>query len=226
MTRVVYDIETVGVEFETLDEKQKACFLQWASSDEEKERVKTQTAFYALTGKVVAIAMVNPDTGRGRVYGVGHEESFEDDATEFIFVPDEKTLLRHFWEDAASYQQFVTFNGRTFDAPYILLRSAVNRLKPSRDIMGYRYRSVPHLDLADQMSFFGATRRHFPLHFYCKAFDIESPKDDGMNGLDVSPYFAQGRIKEIAQYCLGDVVATAELLEYWDDFLSPDTMSA
>jgi hypothetical protein len=195
MTRVVYDIETVGVEFQKLDTVQQEYFLQWASSDKDKERMKSQTAFYALTGKVIAVAMLNPDTGRGRVYGVGSEESYEDDDIEFLFVPDEKTLLWHFWEDAANYQQFVTFNGRTFDAPYLLLRSAVNRLKPSCDIMGYRYRAVPHLDLADQMSFFGATRRHFPLHFYCKAFGIESPKEEGMSGLDVSPYFAHGRIR-------------------------------
>ncbi len=221
---MVYDIETVGVEFTELDDLQKEYFLQWSESEEDEERVKSQTAFYALTGKVVTVAMINPDSGRGRVYGVGEHTEVHEDDTEFFFVPDEKTLLTHFWSDVEEYHQFITFNGRGFDAPYLLLRSAVNRVKPSIDIMGYRYKSVPHLDLADQFTFFGATRKKFPLHFYCKAFGIESPKEDGMTGLDVPRYFKEGRVKEIAEYCLRDVEATTELLEYWDEYLSPDVM--
>lgn len=221
---MVYDIETVGVEFTELDDLQKEYFLQWSESQEDEERLKSQTAFYALTGKVVTIAMINPDSGRGRVYGVGEHAEVHEDETEFFFVPDEKTLLTHFWGDVEEYHQFITFNGRGFDAPYLLLRSAVNRVKPSVDIMGYRYKSVPHLDLADQFTFFGATRKKFPLHFYCKAFGIESPKEDGMTGLDVPRYFKEGRVKEIAEYCLRDVEATAELLEYWDEYLDPGGM--
>lgn len=224
MNRLIYDIETVGEPFENLDEKRQKHLLQWAKSEEDKEIVKLQTPLYALTGKVVSIAMLNPDSERARVYTIGKQDDVHQDDTEFFFVHDEQKLLTEFWEDAREYHQFITFNGRTFDAPFLLLRSAINRVKPTIDLMGYRYRSVPHLDLADQMSFFGATRKHFPLHFYCKAFGIESPKDNGMSGLDVPSYFQNNRAMEIAEYCLGDVEATAELLEYWDDFLSPDTI--
>lgn len=225
VNRVVYDIETVGEEFRNLDEQQQEYFVRFATTPEDQERAKTQTAFYALTGKIVAIAMVNPDTEHARVYGIGDADDESEDDVELLFVNDEATLLRRFWEDADHYQQFVTFNGRSFDAPFILLRSAINRVKPTMDIMGYRYKSIPHLDLTDQFSFFGATRRHFPLHFYCKAFGIESPKEE-MSGLDVPRYFQEGRVKDIAEYCLGDAIATAELLEYWDDFLSPDVIES
>ena len=226
MNRLIYDIETIGESFEDLDEKQQKHLLLWAKSPKDEEIIKLQTPLYALTGRVVSIAMLNPNSERARVYTIGEHDDVHEDDTEYFFVPDEKKLLSDFWEDAREYHQFITFNGRTFDAPYLMLRSAINRVKPTTDIIGYRYKSIPHLDLADQMSFFGATRHPFPLHFYCKAFGIESPKDNGMTGLDVPAYFKDGRVLEIAQYCLGDVEATAELLEYWDDFLSPDTIGA
>lgn len=226
MNRLIYDIETVGESFDDLDEKRQKHLLQWAKSEDEKEIIKLQTPLYALTGKVVCIAMLNPDSRRARVYTTGVHTDVHEDDTEFFFVSNEQELLSEFWEDAREYDQFITFNGRAFDAPFLMIRSAVNRVRPTVDIMGYRYKSIPHLDLADQMSFFGATWKHFPLHFYCKAFGIESPKDNGMDGLDVPSYFQHGKTMEIAEYCLGDVEATTELLEYWDNFLSPDTIGS
>lgn len=175
MHRVVYDIETIGTPFEELDEKQQAYFLRWASSPEQEAAIRTQTALYSLTGQIVSIALLNPDTGKGRVYTIGKHKETEKSNVEYLFVATEKELLQRFWDDAKGYQQFITFNGRTFDAPYILIRSAINNVKQTTDIMGYRYKTIPHLDLADQLSFYGAAR-HLPLHFYCKAFHIESPK--------------------------------------------------
>lgn len=225
VNRVVYDIETVGIEFQKLDDQQKEYWLKWAATPEDEERLKTHTSFYPLTGQVVCVALQNPDTNRARVYTIGSDENdvHEDDA-EFFFVPDERTLLSELWKDFANYNQFITFNGRTFDAPFLILRSAINKLRPSVDVMGYRYKSIPHLDLADQFSFFGATRKNFPLHFYCKAFGIESPKESGTTGFDVPILFREHRSSEIAQYCLLDVEATAQLFWYWEEYINPDTI--
>ena len=65
------------------------------------------------------------------------------------------------------------------------------------------------------MSFYGATRR-LPLHFYLKAFGIPTSKDGGIDGRDVTAAYREGRIEEIAAYCLRDVLATAELYKAWD----------
>lgn len=45
-----------------------------------------------------------------------------------------------------------------------------------------------------------------------------------MTGLEVPVYFKSGKYLDIAEYCFGDVRATAELLSYWDKFLSPATI--
>ena len=82
----------------------------------------------------------------------------------------------------------------------------------------------PHCDLAEQLTFYnvsgrtGAARR-FNLDFYCRAFGIESPKSQGVTGMDVSDLMAQERYLEIAAYCARDVVATAELYAIWKERL-------
>ena len=65
----------------------------------------------------------------------------------------------------------------------------------------------------------GAARR-FNLDFYCKAFGIESPKSHGVTGMDVAQLMAEGKYREIAEYCLRDVKATVLLYQIWKDRLS------
>ena len=48
---MVFDIETVGVEFESLDEKSKEFLLKYAQDDAAREEVKEGTSFSPLTGQ-------------------------------------------------------------------------------------------------------------------------------------------------------------------------------
>ena len=83
----------------------------------------------------------------------------------------------------------------------------------------------PHCDLAEQLTFYsvsgrdGAARR-FNLDFYCKAFGIESPKSHGVTGMDVKDLMAEGKFREIAEYCLRDVRATVDLYKIWKERLA------
>jgi hypothetical protein len=47
----------------------------------------------------------------------------------------------------------------------------------------------------------------------CKAFGVETSKSEGVDGRSVEPMYRAGRHREIADYCLEDVRATAELYE-------------
>ena len=94
-----------------------------------------------------------------------------------------------------------------------------------RDWLGYRYANEPHCDLAEQLTFFGVSgrdgaARKFNLDFYCKAFGIESPKGQGVTGQDIGRLLAEGRQREIAEYCLRDVRATVELYRIWRERLA------
>ena len=198
MPRLIFDIETVGVEFDSLDSKSQELLLRFAETPEDIEAVKEGLGFSPLTGQVVAIGVLNPETAKGAVYFLdpeGESESREDGNVRYVPHKTEKDLLKSFWDAAAHYDQFITFNGRGFDAPYLMIRSAINKIKPAKNLMTYRYESeqygkiITHLDLLDRLTFFGAVRRKGGLHMWCRAFGIKSPKSEGISGEDVAQLF-------------------------------------
>lgn len=220
MSRVIFDIETVGKDFESFDKATQEYLLRWVETEEEIKGAKERLSFYPLTGEIVCIGMLNPDTRKGAVYFQSPEAPllpFEEEGIRFQ-SGSEKEIIEWFWNAIKSYDQFVTFNGRSFDCPFIMIRSAVHRLRPTRDLMPNRYNGT-HIDLLDQLTFFGASRRKFSLDMWCKTFGIKSPKESGITGYDVKDLFNSGRYVEIARYCLGDLWATMELLEYWEKYI-------
>ena len=193
MPTLVFDIETSALPLEHFDEAQQEYLFREADKIEDslqKEARRGELArmlsLYPLTSTVLCIAMVNADTGRGKVLFTAEDEEAAELATnetvEFIPCVDETDLLQQFWEFAPKYDRVVTFNGRGFDVPFLYLRSALLNVPISRkDWLGYRYAFEPHCDLADQLTFYGVSgrdgaARKFNLDFYCKVFGIESPK--------------------------------------------------
>lgn len=219
MSKVVVDIETIGIDFESLDDKSREYLLKYAKDDEERQKIRESLALNPLTGEIVAIGMFNPETLKGIMYYQGGEgdADFSEDNINFK-VRSEKEMLESFWKDIKKYKQVITFNGRVFDAPFLHLRSAILEVKPSRNLVPYRYDYKLHCDLLDQLSYYGASRR-FNLDFYTKRFGIRSPKEEGIDGSMISEMFHAGRQKEIAQYCARDIKATAKLYEYWENYL-------
>ena len=136
-------------------------------------------------------------------------------------------MLEKFWELAKNYQEFVSFNGRSFDVPFLMIRSAIHKVKPTKDLNSNRYLSsqkfdAKHIDLFDQLTFYGAMRRKGSLHLWARAFGIKSPKAQGITGHDVSKLFKAKKYLEIAKYNSGDLSATKKLFEYWENYFEFD----
>jgi|SRR3989344_1379862 len=231
--KLVLDIETVGVDFETLDEASKEqltrYFERYSKNAEEAEESKDKLGFWPLTGYIVAIGILNPDTDKGALYlntdnkDLPKENEIESGIS--IETGSEKEILQKFWNTALKYNFFVTFNGRAFDAPYLMIRSAINGVRPSKNLMSNRYvgsqsYDATHIDLADQLNFYGAVRRNFSLHFWSQAFGIPSPKGEGITGYDVKSLYEAGKLMKIAKYNLGDLRATKALYERWEQYLN------
>jgi hypothetical protein len=220
VSRLIIDIETLAAPFESFDEVQQEYLLKFAESEEERAEAIQKLSLYPTTAQIVAIGLMNPDTNRGEVLFQSDEivDTFSEDENVHFRSGKEREILEEFWKDIIKYEQFITFNGRGFDCPFLLLRSAILQVKPSRNLMPYRYDHSVHCDLLDQFTFYGAFRK-FSLDFYCKTFGIESPKSHGITGLDIGRMFEEKRFKEIAEYCFGDVRATAELFRRWETYL-------
>ena len=220
MSRVIFDIETVGRDFESLDKPVQEYMSRFAESEEEKKEVRESLSFYPLTGEIITIGMLNPDSGKGAVFFRNNSDPllpFEEEGLRYE-TGTEKELITKFWETIKNYDQFVTFNGRGFDCPFLMVRSAVHKVKPARDLMPNRYGDT-HIDLFDQLTFFGASRRKFSLDMWCRTFDIKSPKDEGITGYQVNELYRAGRHVDIARYCAGDLRATGELLAVWENLI-------
>ncbi len=236
MATLVFDIETSALPIESFDDaQQEYLFREAARLDDEaaranrREEIQKLFNLWPLTARVVCIAMLNTESLRGQVLYLAeeHEEaSGEGQPVEFVACMDEAELLAAFWDVARHYESVVTFNGRGFDVPFVYLRSALLNVPITRkDWLGYRFATEPHCDLAEQLTFYGVSgrdgaARRFNLDFYCKAFGLESPKAQGVTGADVNHLMAEGRFREIADYCLRDVQATASLYRLWKERLA------
>ena len=233
MSYLVFDIETIGKPYDSLDKKSQEIMRGWAEREsvtddeleKELEQIKKGLPLSPFLGEIVAIGMLGDD-GKGAIYfqAPGKKiEDFEEDGVKYR-VGSERELLEMFWDITRHYGTFVTFNGRGFDVPYLMIRSAVHKIRPARDLLSNRYlsmqRGVQHIDLSDQLTFYGAMWRRPKLHFATQAFGIESPKEGGMDGEQVPTAFAEGKYEEIARYCMADVVATKKLYEYWEEYLN------
>jgi len=225
--KLIFDIETVGVDFNSLDDKTKEFLLFYAEDEDERKKIKEELGFSPLTGEVVAIAILNPDTDKGAVYfqaglpGQGKKkmEKTEDENVQYVPCASEKEVLEHFWESATHYNQFITFNGHAFDCPFVTIRSAILKIKPTKSLIHNRYYDAPHFDLYDRLTNFGAVRFKRSLHMWCQAFGISSPKAKGVSGDDVARLYKEKEYLKIAKYCFDDIKATKELYRYWEKYM-------
>ncbi len=234
MGKLVFDIETIGEDFDSLDETTQEVLTRWIKKEtnspeeysKELSEVKEGLCFSPLTGQIVAVGVYDVEKDKGAVYFQapgGSVADFEEGNIKFR-VLGEKEMLAQFWNLAEKYDEFVSFNGRSFDVPFLFVRSAIHEIKPSKNLMANRYlsnqpKNSKHIDLLDQFTFYGAVRRKGNLHLWSRAFGIESPKADGIAGDQVGQLFKEQRFLDIARYNVGDLRATKELFEKWEKFV-------
>ncbi len=233
MSKLVFDIETVGVDFDSLDETTQDVLTRWIKKesvsdedyDESLKELKEGLGFSPLTGEIIVIGVFDCDKNQGAVYFQAPGQNIKEFSEGNIKFRQmtEKEMLENFWQGARNYQEFITFNGRAFDAPFMMVRSAIHKIRPTRNLVEGRYlyqqRDCLHIDLLDQLTFYGAVRRKGNLHLWAKAFGIQSPKAEGITGDDVGRLFREKKFLDIARYNVGDLRATRELYNFWNSYL-------
>jgi hypothetical protein len=218
MKKLVIDIETVGLPWEELDPYVREYLIK-GLSEGDAEETRRAGGLSPFRGRIVAIGVINIDDGRScALYEVpGQTEVVYERAGARTYISgSEKQILEKFWTFFENDSRFISFNGRQFDGPFLMIRSAIHGVVPKRDLVGYRYGFHPNCDLREALNFFGTTNSRqfkFNLDLACKTFDVETSKGEGMDGRSVETKYLAHRHREIADYCLDDVRATAELYE-------------
>ena len=218
MKKLVIDIETVGTPWEELDAYVREYLIK-GLSDGDAEETRRAGGLSPFRGRIIAIGVINIEDGRScAMYEVpGQTQLSIEKAGQRTYISgSEKQILEKFWEFFEGDSRFITFNGRQFDGPFLMIRSAINGIVPKRDLVGYRYGYHPNCDLREALNFFGTTNARqfkFNLDLACKVFGVETSKGEGLDGRSVETWYRAGRHREIADYCLDDVRATCELYE-------------
>jgi 3'-5' exonuclease len=218
MKKLVIDIETVGMPWEEHDPYVRE-YLMKGLTEEGAEEARRSGGLSPFRGMIVAIGVIRLDDGRScALYQVPGQTELKTEkyGSRTWISGTEKQILEKFWEFFDSDSRFISFNGRQFDGPFLMVRSAINGVVPKRDLVGYRYGFHPNCDLREALNFFGTTNSRqfkFNLDLACKAFGVQTSKGEGLDGRSVETWYRAGRHREIADYCLEDVRATAELYE-------------
>ncbi|HEY0710778.1 MAG TPA: 3'-5' exonuclease [Polyangia bacterium] len=153
---------------------------------------------YACQPVVIGVMWLNEDLTLKRLGTIGEGK-------------DEVGMLGDFAEFMDSRRpQLITWNGRGFDLPVLLLRSLAHGITwpwyyREKDYR-YRYSEGGHLDLCDFLSDHGAARM---TSLDGAARIIGLPGKEGVDGSQVEGLFRAGQLDALRRYCLSDVTQTA-----------------
>jgi len=221
---IAFDIEVAGFHWDEVDEITRGYLLQRAKTEEDRASAPDRTALYPGLGKIIAIGMWNLEKEHGLCLLEGkpaEQQEWQRVANSDVFRGSEKELLESFWEIVERKRpRLISFNGRYYDGPILMLRSAQLGISPSQNMCGNRYNLSQHVDLTEVLSFHGAWREQYKLDYWCRRFDIESPKGS-IDGSQIARAYRDGRIEEIGEYCLRDTRATAQLYQKLAETLLP-----
>jgi len=215
---LIFDIETVGQNFDRLGEWEQDYLLNHLEKNtEDKEEAQTKTGLWSMFAFISTIGCFQLPEGKGQVYHLCDTKLPSATGNEFTLhqFKTEAKLLRDFWQFAEKFENFVTFNGRGFDFPFLYLRSLVNHIKvPSKLI---QIDKSIHYDLFELLK---QGNRGFKLEALTRFLGLTNPKQKDVSGLHVSHLYEEGKHQEIVDYVSRDVIATKELFLLWQKYLS------
>ena len=208
------DIETVGCvdHYSKLSERlktqwaRKANFFKREDQQTDEDLFHEKAGIYAEFGKIVVIAV-----GKYVVNDAGELGL----RTKYFAEDDEKKLLADFksmLEKLDGSTKLCAHNGKEFDFPYLSRRMLVNGIAlPSLlDFAGRRPWEIPHLDTMELWKF-GDYKHYTSLDLLAAIFNIPSSKGSMDGSMVNEAYYRQNALAKIAEYCVGDVVAVAQL---------------
>lgn len=199
MTRMFFDIETIPSSDEHKDIHIEILRTKHTGEDPfDEEEVFVSTSLRGEFGRICCIGIIK-ENYRGEILA------------KEVIEGNETTILTRFWELGKDVTQFIGHNIYDFDFPFIYKRSRILGVKARLDISFARYRNTPIYDTMKEWDLWAYERRGSQsLDTLAKILRLPTSKDV-ISGKDVWPYFQDGKIKEISEYCMKDVVLTRQV---------------
>jgi hypothetical protein len=170
-------------------------------------------AFAAIRRGVERHMALRPEFGHVVCIGMGHDKdgSFVTKALTARAVEDERTILEEFWKRVPSSRdwRFVTYNGLSFDLPYLIRRSIYVGVPPTSGLPLRPYSPDSHFDVMRVLSNWERTDT-VRLDIVAELLGLRK-WPPGMEGSQVLGLWRAGRVDDIEAYCLGDVRLTYEV---------------
>ncbi len=145
----------------------------------------------------------------GRICCIAYIKETDNSApTRGVLSGDETKLLQDFWQLAKDVKLFVGHNIFEFDLPFIYKRSIILNVIPTQEISFAKYRNNPIYDTQNEWERWAYARQK--LDTLAKVLGLPTSKDL-MDGSEVWQYFKDGKLKEICEYCMKDVVLNRQV---------------
>jgi len=195
---LVFDIETIPQADHELSPLQKAKIEEKEEKSEYwKNDKRKEMALSPWFGKVVCIGLYYPELDK-RVAFTSKQE---------------KEVLEGFWKEIARFKgTFVSYNGLSFDIPFIKTRSLILNIDPTNEdfLNTRRFQLYPHFDVAQHIADW-ENRYKISLDLVCDSLGIPSPKEGEVKASTVYDFYKLDRLDLIEEYCLRDLSATFDV---------------
>lgn len=188
MIKLFFDIETIPAGDDLKDTALVILRDRNSNKDKTEAEVYENTSFEGTFGRICCIGII--------------KENYKGIIKKEVFTGKEKDILTDFWKEAEDVERFIGHNIWAFDLPFIYKRSIINQVRP-RNLNFARYRNMPIYDTMCEWELWnlGAKQK---LDTLAKVMGLPTSKDE-MDGSMVWQYYQDGRIADIAKYCMKDV---------------------
>jgi len=184
--------------------------MSYAILDIESVPLKiTDESIWIYLSKKATVRTMHPVFSKVIVIGI----KTPDADPEVMYDDSEKELLEKFWGlmNEQRPEKIVTYNGYGFDIPFLLVRSAINNVKPTINIHMNKWymEGSNHFDCMLVLSAKGLFL-NVAQEIVCRMLGIDVPSDK-ISGTQIKDCYKRGDWEPILSRCKQDLIMTEKL---------------
>ena len=169
-----------------------------------------QMALDPLYGRIALVGMI--------AAGASGVEDISSDVLRKMDDGEEARIVSRYADALGSTDMVVTYNGMRFDIPYLEVRARVLGVKLPRHVSTYPWGEGierGHVDIFSMLTHQGELAGKGPPHDLGSVARLLGIPDTGpdMDGSRVYPTWKAGELAKLREYCLNDVLLTAEMFD-------------